>query len=206
VPVKEMFLVRHGVTDWNSSGRFQGQTDVPLNAEGLRQAAAAAAVIAGWRPTRLFSSDLARARATAEAVGEACGLPVALDARLREVDVGTWAGLDEAKVVQDDPVAAAAVAAGEDYRCSEVGETATESGARVAAALLEYADAFDDDLIVVVGHGLSLQMAAFLLMGLDYRVFRSFHVQSNCGWMSMDPKFPTWRMAAYNRVAEAFHV
>ncbi|MDR0416886.1 MAG: histidine phosphatase family protein, partial [Propionibacteriaceae bacterium] len=135
------------------------------------------------------------------AIGRACGLPVTADARLREVDVGSWAGLSIAQMLRDDPAAAAADGCGDDYRRSPTGETASESGARAAVALKAYAEAFDDDLIAVVGHGQSLKLAAFFLMGLDYAASRCFHVQSNCGWMAVAPGRPHWRMLAYNRVA-----
>lgn len=57
-----VLLIRHGITDWNSVGRFQGHADVPLNDTGLAQAARMATQVAGYQPTRLLSSDLGRAR------------------------------------------------------------------------------------------------------------------------------------------------
>ena len=89
-----VLLIRHGIPDWNSVGRFQGHADVPLNDTGLAQAARMATQVAGYQPTRLLSSDLGRARQTAEFVAAACHLPIEVDARLREVNVGSWAGLD----------------------------------------------------------------------------------------------------------------
>ena len=84
------------------------------------------------------------------------------------------------------------------------GETATESGQRVALALLDHAEAAgDDDVLLVVGHGLSLRVAALLLMGLDYSHARLFGGLRNCHWVVLRPGAEHWRMLAYNVSAEA---
>ena len=89
-----MLLLRHGESTWNVEGRWQGREDPPLSAEGERQARAAAAALADVAV--VWSSDLTRARRTAELL--APSLPVRLDARLRERDVGPWAGLTRAEI------------------------------------------------------------------------------------------------------------
>ena len=124
----QLILVRHGQTDSNASGRFQGQQDVPLNQAGLQQADAVAARLARFRAGHVVSSDLARAVATAEAVASASGLVVSVDARLREIDVGSWQGRTGAEVAAENPWFEAALASGRDFRRSETGETATEAG------------------------------------------------------------------------------
>ena len=83
-----LLLVRHGETAWNRARRWQGQHDLPLTALGEAQAVATARRLMVERPVALYSSDLIRARRTAEAIAEACGLEVQLDPGLREVDVG----------------------------------------------------------------------------------------------------------------------
>ena len=95
---RTLVLVRHGETDWNLSGRAQGHADIPLNDTGRAQAQAVARRLAGFAPVRLWSSDLARASQTAEAIAATTGLTVELDSRLREYDVGERSGLtlDEA--------------------------------------------------------------------------------------------------------------
>jgi broad specificity phosphatase PhoE len=91
--VTTLLLVRHGETDWNASGRLQGQTDRPLNARGRSQAKALAEELAGDGIAAVYASDLLRARETAEIVGERLGLTVVIDSDLREKDWGTWEGL-----------------------------------------------------------------------------------------------------------------
>ena len=99
-----VLLVRHGETVWNRLLRMQGHRDVPLSPQGLEETRALAVRLAAReRPVRIVSSDLVRARATAEAVGAALGLPVDLDPRLREQSLGTWEGLTFAQVRAKDP-------------------------------------------------------------------------------------------------------
>ncbi len=91
---RTLFLARHGETDWNAEGRWQGQTDVPLNAAGRAQALALAARMRREEIASVASSDLARARATAEIVAEALGIPgVHTDRDLREQGYGRFEGL-----------------------------------------------------------------------------------------------------------------
>lgn len=198
-----VLLLRHGTTDWNNDGRFQGHADVPLNAEGVGLAERTALVLAGHGPTRVISSDLSRARETARPAAAAVGLPVELDPRLREVNVGSWAGLEIESVGRLEPDFWPALREGRDFRRSPEGETATESGERVAVALREYAaQAAAEDVLLAVGHGLSLRVAALLLMGLDYSYARRFGGLPNCGWIELEPGEEFWRLRAFNRVAQ----
>ena len=90
-PLSFWFL-RHGGTDWNAQGISQGNIDIPLNAVGVAQARAAAEKLRYRGIATIVASPLSRARVTAEFVGEALGLPVALDPDLREVSFGVQEG------------------------------------------------------------------------------------------------------------------
>jgi broad specificity phosphatase PhoE len=90
--VTKLLLVRHGETDWNRDGRWQGGSDTRLNDLGREQARALAEQLDGDIDV-LYSSDLARARETAEIVAAKLGLEVRLDPRLRERGFGSWEGL-----------------------------------------------------------------------------------------------------------------
>jgi probable phosphoglycerate mutase len=95
-----MILVRHGETEWNRVEHFRGHADVPLNETGLAQAKAMARrVAAEWRPVGIYSSPLARAVKTAEAVAWHFGLSVQVHLGLIDIDYGQWQGLtpDEAR-------------------------------------------------------------------------------------------------------------
>ncbi len=87
------YLIRHGRTDWNDAGRYQGQADPPLNPLGLRQAEAAALALCGVQWTAICSSDLQRSKQTADALAARTHLPVRLDPRLREIHLGEWQGM-----------------------------------------------------------------------------------------------------------------
>jgi alpha-ribazole phosphatase len=99
-----MILVRHGQTEWNASQKYQGQTDVPLNALGRRQAGSIAAYLREHEsPEALYASDLVRARETASIIGQQINLPVITDSRLRELNFGIWEGLTFSEVYRDYP-------------------------------------------------------------------------------------------------------
>ena len=86
-----LVLVRHGRTEYNAAQRLQGQVDIPLDDVGRWQAEVGAqALLARFSPTAIVSSDLQRAAATAQYLGDAVGLEVAYDARLRERSFGAW--------------------------------------------------------------------------------------------------------------------
>jgi len=90
-PIAFWFL-RHGETDWNAQGISQGNVDIPLNAVGVAQARAAADKLRNRGIATIVASPLSRARVTAEFVGEALGLQVAIDPDLREVSFGVQEG------------------------------------------------------------------------------------------------------------------
>lgn len=90
----EILVARHGETDWNLSGRWQGHTDRPLNETGLRQARELATKMAGMNIDSIYSSDLGRAKATADIVAASTGIDnIVVDGRLRERNLGTFEGL-----------------------------------------------------------------------------------------------------------------
>src|ERR1700722_3209938 len=97
----QLFIVdRHGRTAWNAAGRFQGQADPPLEAMGGGQGGDASRRVglelarsATTYPPTVISSDLQRSAATAAYIAGDLGVPLILDARLREVDLGGWEGL-----------------------------------------------------------------------------------------------------------------
>lgn len=93
-----LILCRHGRTDWNDAGRYQGQTDVPLNAEGWRQARFLAEALRSEQISAIYTSDLSRAADTAVEIAYFHELPVHRDPRLREINQGRWEGLTVAEI------------------------------------------------------------------------------------------------------------
>ena len=192
---------RHGRTAWNHTGRFQGQADVPLDEIGHLQAKRAAPVLAGFRPSRIMSSDLSRARQTAAPLAELTGLPVTEDARLREIHVGSWEGLTSTKVAALDPERAQRYFAGEDIRRSSTGETVAEVSLRVTQALTEVAEqGSEGDTVVVVMHGLAARVGVCRLVGFPEQTWRLLGGMHNCGWISLTRHRTGhyWRIDDYN--------
>jgi probable phosphoglycerate mutase len=188
---RRLVVVRHGRTKWNATGRFQGQADPPLDQVGHHQAEAAADAVATLRPDLVFASDLRRARQTAQPLSSRCGLPVILDARLREVDLGGWAGLDRAQAARRYPDEYHKWSRGADIRRGG-GETLAEAGARAAAALLATLEAAaPGSTMVAVSHGLVLQAAISRLAALGVaRLPGDMPHLANGEWMSIPLRTP----------------
>ncbi|WP_295273588.1 histidine phosphatase family protein [Veillonella sp.] len=88
--MKTLYIVRHGETDWNKMGKYQGITDVPLNENGLNQAKACGEALKDITFDRILSSDLSRALVTAETIRGDRTTPITVDKRLRELNFGDW--------------------------------------------------------------------------------------------------------------------
>jgi broad specificity phosphatase PhoE len=156
----ELWLVRHGQTDWNLEGRYQGQSDVPLNATGLAQARTYAAALDGRSFAALFSSDLARAYQTACIIAAKVGLPVQTDLRLREIHQGEWSGrtLTEIRAIYNEGAQARHSSASIDAAQTRApgGESVLEVSQRMAAAADDIARAYPGGPVLLVSHGLAL--------------------------------------------------
>ena len=104
---RKLIMLRHGQTEYNASGRMQGQMDTKLSDVGIRQAEAVARYMKGVNIGYVVSSDLSRAAETARIVASSRGLPVHLDSRLRETNLGDWQGQSREDVDRDYPGARA---------------------------------------------------------------------------------------------------
>ncbi|MEV5888621.1 histidine phosphatase family protein [Nonomuraea fuscirosea] len=171
-----LVLVRHGESVWNVEERYQGQSDSGLTATGREQAeVAAAALLARFGPPDLVvSSDLPRARDTANAYLRHFGIEARLDARLREADIGSWAGRPFTEIAAEYPDVLAAVGRGEDVRRGG-GETFAELRRRVWQALVDAAAmATGDATVVVFTHGGPIRVAAAAALRLPVPGHLSF--------------------------------
>ena len=148
------YLIRHGETDWNLHGRWQGHTDIPLNNDGRAQAHRLAARLRADRVRfdASYSSDLQRAWETAVVVGAALDLvPLPLPA-LREINVGSWSGLTGAEVLAHDGENYARYKSGEDVARGG-GERFLDLYTRVVAAVEQLADQQPGRTLALVTHG-----------------------------------------------------
>ena len=155
----QLLLVRHGETDWNAAGRLQGHTDRPLSDYGREQARRLAAEIEGEDFDAIYSSDLARARETAEIVAERLRLPVVLDPDLREKDWGNWEGLTST----------------ERFGLELVGESTEQHQKRMLGALGRIAARHPHGRVLVVTHGGSMRRVQTEALGF------AMPVVENCG-------------------------
>jgi probable phosphoglycerate mutase len=146
-----LLLARHGQTDWNLERRWQGHADPPLNALGVEQAAALGSSLAAARLDAIYSSDLLRARQTAEVVAEVLGIRVEIDARLREIDVGEWSGLTMPEVERLYPGGHRRRIAGQTGW--ENGETYGALAERVVSSLVAISIGRPAGRVLVVTHG-----------------------------------------------------
>ncbi len=173
-PFAGILLARHGETDDNVPPiRFQGFRDTPLNDKGREQAGELAERIAGDpEPIRsLWSSDLSRARETAEIVGARIGLTPRLDPRLREANRGEWEGRLFRDVEREDPERFAAwMHAGASFRFPG-GESLQDQLDRVSAALADVERSGELPALVVC-HGGSIRV---ILSSRDPRGLDAFH-------------------------------
>jgi broad specificity phosphatase PhoE len=140
--VATILIARHGETDWNREGRWQGWADPPLNETGRAQARELAEQLRRLPFDAVYSSDLARAHETAEIVAEPHGMPVVVDPELREIDIGSWSGLTHEEIRARFPDGT-----------RPDGETREQHSARVRVAIERIARANLDRRVLVVTHG-----------------------------------------------------
>lgn len=200
--MKRLYLVRHGQTDYNAQRRFQGQIDIPLNERGLAQADAIAAHLAAIESVdRIVASDLTRARTTAQAIGTATGVPVELDAGLREITVGEWEGLTSTEISETWPELLADWQAGIDMR-PPGGESRKESNERVAATVLKLvAQSTPSEVLVIVAHGSVIRGVASILLGIADSATAMLGVLENCNFAEFEKRGEYWVMGSWNGYA-----
>lgn len=153
-----LLIARHGQSEWNAVGRWQGQADPPLTELGVQQARAAALGLGTF--DAIAASNLERARHTAECVAEHLGIgPVIIDPDLMERDAGEWSGLTKAEIEEQDPGALAA------WRTPPGFESDESLELRVCAALGRLASTVGDDgEVFIVSHGGVLHTLEQLLL------------------------------------------
>ncbi|MDO5677418.1 MAG: histidine phosphatase family protein [Propionibacteriaceae bacterium] len=188
-----LVVLRHGETDHNAQGRFQGHADIPINAKGRRQAEAARERLAHRQFDAVYTSTLIRAVETARIVRP--GAELIEDARLMEINVGSWAGLTWAEVQAQMPDYEQKYADGIDFRRSPEGETLGEVVERGHPALLEIAERHDGGTVLIVSHGLFLNRVLHSLLGIEGRVLGSI---TNAHWSELGYAHGAWRLLAHN--------
>jgi glucosyl-3-phosphoglycerate phosphatase len=189
--------VRHGRTAWNADGRFQGQLDPPLDETGEAQAAAVAPALAAERPALLLTSDSHRAVRTAHPLAALTGLVPRPDPRLREIDLGAWAGLTRDEAVARFPGEHEAWLRGEDVRRGG-GETYAEVAERAVAVLTEaLTEVPADGVLVAVTHGGTARAALGRLLDLQPGSWWRLAPLGNTRWATLVEASAGWRLVEH---------
>ena len=198
IAVPRIVLWRHGRTEWNATGRFQGQLDPPLDEVGRNQAILAAPylVAAGLsrEGTVVVSSDLSRAAETAATLTALLGVPLRLDDRLREHGMGVWEGLTRDEVGERYPEQLADWMAGRPVR-GRGGEQPDAVADRAVAALADLPSA---RIAVVVTHGGTAGRLVERLLGIDPGHRRVLGPLGNCAWSELSLHGDRWRLIRHN--------
>lgn len=193
-----LIIWRHGQTSWNLRNRIQGQQDTSLDDTGRAQAAAAAALLAAEQVDLLISSDLRRARETAETLAAVTGLPVEFDSRLRERMYGEWEGLTHQQIGERWP---------EEFQHWKDGIPVPECGLensedvakRASAAMLDLVDRLGDGVAVVVTHGGAARQGIGAVLGWPLPVVRAIGPLANCHWSELrGGTVRGWRLHSHN--------
>jgi broad specificity phosphatase PhoE len=198
LPLSRVIVWRHGRTEWNVEGRFQGQQDPPLAEAGRREAARAArSLVAGGLRAEdvvVASSDLTRAVDTATALTDLLGVRLHVEAGLREHGLGSWEGLTRAEVADRYPEQFADWQAGRPVR-GRGGEEADEVAARAVAALGALPPA---TTAVVVTHAATSGRLIEGLLGLGTEHRRLVGPLANCAWSELGRQGTRWRLLRHN--------
>jgi probable phosphoglycerate mutase len=191
-----LVLVRHGITDWNRDGRFQGHLDPPLSEVGRHEAALVAARIAAdpdLRPARIVSSSLDRAMQTADPIAAAAGLTVEADPRFIEIGQGEWEGRTHDEIAATDA---------ERYEIWRVSDWLPPGGETIEATIERLDGAIGDldgtdGTVVVVSHGGIIRVLARML--LDLSPARSWALDvDNASVTTLDRRGGSWQLERWN--------
>jgi probable phosphoglycerate mutase len=197
---RTLIIWRHGETDHNVNGIWQGQLDTELSSKGREQALAAAVVLAAYNPSVIISSDLQRAADTARSLGSRVGLKVRCDDRLREIHPGLWQGMTAGEVADRFPAEQEALLAGEDIQRGVHGENLGQVAERTRAAVDELIEEMvPGDCAVIATHGVSARSVVASLVGLDQQTaWKVLAGLRNCHWAELHEYASTWRIVAWN--------
>jgi probable phosphoglycerate mutase len=187
----QVYLVRHGETEWNAARRIQGQSDSPLTANGEHQARLVAQRVSKQGITHVITSDLGRTRRTAQIIAEACGCEVINDPRLRELHMGVLEErLIDSLTPQEEQWRKQMVDGTADGRIPQ-GESMRELGERMRAALESCLMLPEGSKPLIVSHGIALGCLISTVLGLPAYAERRLRLR-NCSLSRVDYQQSPW--------------
>lgn len=187
----QVYLVRHGETEWNAARRIQGQSDSPLTANGEHQARLVAQRVSKQGITHVITSDLGRTRRTAQIIAEACGCEVINDPRLRELHMGVLEErLIDSLTPQEEQWRKQMVDGTADARIPQ-GESMSELGDRMREALESCLMLPEGSKPLIVSHGIALGCLISTVLGLPAYAERRLRLR-NCSLSRVDHQQSPW--------------
>jgi len=191
--------MRHGQTDWNVENRFQGHTDIPLNAIGRAQVARAASILGTQDIDHIISSDLKRAFDTAAAVAAMKKLKVIPDPQLRETHCGSWEGRTGPDIEASDGENLARWFDGDDIPAGGDGERRSEVVKRMMSAIDSgLRNCATGQTLLVVTHGGAARGAIGALLGLAIGDWVAIGGLANASWSIVEERNSRWRLIEHN--------
>jgi broad specificity phosphatase PhoE len=190
---------RHGETDYNATGRMQGHLDSVLTDVGRNQARFAVPALARFSPEIVVTSDLRRAMDTATTFTEATGVPLRVDKRLRETNLGLWQGMSSAQVDEQWP------GSRQQWQTDSTwtppgGESRLEVAARAAEVVADL-DESTEETAVLCAHGGMITALTGHLLELPITAWAKLGGIGNCHWTVLARRSSSgmaWRMRVYN--------
>ncbi|WP_114192655.1 2,3-diphosphoglycerate-dependent phosphoglycerate mutase GpmB [Edaphovirga cremea] len=187
----QVYLVRHGETEWNAARRIQGQSDSPLTDLGEQQAKQVAERMRKQGITHVITSDLGRTQSTAKIIADACGCPVILEPRLRELHMGVLEErLIDGLTAEEEGWRKQMVDGTPDGRIPQ-GESMLELGKRMRAALESCLELPAGSKPLIVSHGIALGCLIGTIIGLPAYAERRLRLR-NCSLSRVDHQNSPW--------------
>ena len=194
----KFFVVRHGETDWNKLGRFQGHTDISLNDRGLSQARETAVASEDWGYTAIYSSPLVRTVQVAEEIAKVTPMLISQEPGLKELSLGDLEGVTGEEMRNDWPALFAAWRTEPEKMSMPNGESLGELRDRTWQVILDIEQKHSsDDSIVVISHNFAIRSIVNELLGMPLAYFHrmSLNLASVC---TFDSDERGRRLTGYN--------
>ncbi|MEK9495412.1 2,3-diphosphoglycerate-dependent phosphoglycerate mutase GpmB [Photorhabdus sp. P32] len=187
----QVYLVRHGESEWNAARRIQGQSDSPLTEAGEHQARLVAQRVKSESITHIITSDLGRTRRTAEIIAEVCGCEIILEPRLRELNMGVLERRNIDSLTSEEENWRKKVLDGTPGGRIPEGESMDELAMRMRAALESCRNLPDGSRPLLVSHGIALGCLVSTILGLPAHAERRLRLR-NCSLSRVDYQHSPW--------------
>ena len=194
----KFFLVRHGETEWNKLGRFQGHTDISLNERGLSQARETAKASSEWGLCAIYSSPLIRTAQVAEEIAKVTAMPVSKQPGLKELSLGDLEGVNGEDMRNNWPEVFSAWRSNPEKVSMPNGESLVQLRERCWQAILDIEQKHSaDDSVTVISHNFAIRSIVGELLGVPLEHFHrmSLDLASVC---TFDSDERGRRLTGYN--------